>query len=212
MNITVNTLRQKLHILNEQGQRLLQRGNTMRKIKQSNICLQKHVILIAPLGIVGCVILSPFLLFSFFVMAPSVLLFCSAIALLVMSFSLFFGFLLNCCLVMFVFVSPCHILYHICFYTICRIQTYYKYIQSSPSSVYQYLRARMCEVLLQLVDILSDDIPQQRIDGRKCVGSCDSSELEDIEPDYRDRETKLYEALVNSPQKTGKDTFEPFPY
>lgn len=123
-----------------------------------------------------------------------------------------FGFLLNCCLVMFAVVSSCYILYHICWLAICRIQTYCTFIECSPSSSCQYLRARMCQVLLQLVDSLSDDIPQQRKDGRRYMRPSDSSELEDIEPDYRDRETKLYDALVNSPQKTGKDTFEPFPY
>lgn len=212
MNITVDTLYQKLHILKEKGQKLLQRNNTMRKIKQSKICVQKYAILITLLGVVGCMILSPFLLISVVVMAPLALLFCSAMALLIMSFLFIFGFLLNCCLVMFAVVSSCYILYHICWLAICRIQTYCTFIECSPSSSCQYLRARMCQVLLQLVDSLSDDIPQQRKDGRRYMRPSDSSELEDIEPDYRDRETKLYDALVNSPQKTGKDTFEPFPY
>lgn len=212
MNITVDTLYQKLHILKEKGQKLLQRNNTMRKIKQSKICVQKYAILITLLGVVGCVILSPFLLISVVVMAPLALLFCSAMALLIMSFLFIFGFLLNCCLVMFAVVSSCYILYHICWLAICRIQTYCTFIECSLSSSCQYLRARMCQVLLQLVDSLSDDIPQQRKDGRRYMRPSDSSELEDIEPDYRDRETKLYDALVNSPQKTGKDTFEPFPY
>lgn len=212
MNITVDTLHQKLHILKEKGQKLLQRNNTMRKIKQSKICVQKYAILITLLGLVGCVILSPFLLISVVVMAPLALLFCSTMALLIMSFLFIFGFLLNCCLVMFAVVSSCYILHHICWLAICRIQTYCTFIECSPSSSCQYLRARMCQVLLQLVDSLSDDIPQQRKDGRRYMRPSDSSELEDIEPDYRDRETKLYDALVNSPQKTGKDTFEPFPY
>lgn len=212
MNITVDTLYQKLHILKEKGQKLRQHSNTMRKIKQSKICVQKYAILITLLGVVGCVILSPFLLISVVVMAPLALLFCSAMALLIMSFLFIFGFLLNCCLVMFAVVSSCYILYHICWLAICRIQTYCTFIECSPSSSCQYLRARMCQVLLQLVDSLSDDIPQQRKDGRRYMRPSDSSELEDIEPDYRDRETKLYDAIVNSPQKTGKDTFEPFPY
>lgn len=191
---------------------MLQRNNTMRKIKQSKICLQKHAILITLLGVVGCVILSPFLLISVVVMAPLALLFCSVMALLTMSFLFIFGFLLNCCLVMFGFVSSCYILYHICWLAIYRMQTYCTHIECSPSSLCHCLRAQMCQVLLQLLNSLSEDIPQQRKDGRRYRRSSDSSELEDIEPDYRDRETKLYEALVNSPQKTGKDTFEPFPY
>ena len=50
----------------------------------------------------------------------------------------------------------------------------------------------------------------------KMVSTCaresrSSDELEEIEPDYRDREVKLYDALVRKEYKEG-DTFEPFPY
>ena len=38
-----------------------------------------------------------------------------------------------------------------------------------------------------------------------------SDELEEIEPDYRDRQDKLYDALVRKEYKEG-DTFEPFNY
>ena len=40
----------------------------------------------------------------------------------------------------------------------------------------------------------------------------ESSELEDIEPDYRDRETKLYDSLVRRQNVTGSDSFDPFRY
>lgn len=40
----------------------------------------------------------------------------------------------------------------------------------------------------------------------------DASELEDLEPDYRDRESKLYDALVQRQNSREWEIFEPFPY
>lgn len=37
----------------------------------------------------------------------------------------------------------------------------------------------------------------------KSYKESESSELEDIEPDYRDRETKLYDALVRRQDRVG---------
>lgn len=68
---------------------------------------------------------------------------------------------------------------------------------------------RLYELFSQLRDGLTGDFAQQRMSMEECV---DSSDLEDIEPDYRDGRDKLYEALLTRPQYTGRDTFEPFQY
>lgn len=68
------------------------------------------------------------------------------------------------------------------------------------------------ELFSQLRDSSTGDIAQQRINMEECVDSNNSSDLEDIEPDYRDGRDKLYEALLTRPQYTGRDTFEPFQY
>ena len=68
------------------------------------------------------------------------------------------------------------------------------------------------ELFSQLRDSSTGDIAQQRINMEECVDSNNSSDLEDIEPDYRDGRDKSYEALLTRPQYTGRDTFEPFQY
>lgn len=71
---------------------------------------------------------------------------------------------------------------------------------------------RLYELFSQLRDSFTGDFAQQRMNMEKCVDSGNSSDLEDIEPDYRDGRDKLYEALLTRPQFTGRDTFESFQY
>ena len=205
MNVVVTALHEKFHGLQEQVERL-QHSDIVRRIKKIKRYIQKHAILFTVLGIIALLTLSPFLLILAVVMAPIFLL-------LVVSSSFVFVFLFNFTVVAFAGAACCYILYCITWFAVKWIQTCLSYIASCPSRIYQYSKSRMCELFSQLLDGFTGDLAQQNVRNvEECIASSGSSELEDIEPDYRDGETKLYEALVSRPQYTGQDTFEPFQY
>lgn len=205
MNVVVTALHDKFHSLQEQVARL-QHSDIIRKIKKVKRYIQKHAILFTVLGIIALLTLSPFLVILAVVMAPMFLL-------LVVSSSFVFVLLFNFAVVVFAGAASCYILYRITWFAIHCIQTCLSFVASCPSRIYQYFKVRMYELFSQLLDGFTGGLAQQNVHNvEECSESNDSSELEDIEPDYRDRETKLYEALVSRPQYTGQDTFEPFQY
>lgn len=210
MNMAVAASHEKLRSLQGQVDRL-RHSDAMRKIKKIKRYIQKHCICFTLLGIIALVALSPFLLILAVVMAPLFfLLLCSLMAFLVIPFSFVFGFVFNCSLVVFTVAASCYLLYRITRLTIRLIHTCLTYIHdiaSCPRIIYQYTKSSICELFSQL----GFTAAQQSINVQES-DSDSNSELEDIEPDYRDREAKLYEALVSRPQFTGRDTFEPFQY
>lgn len=210
MNV-VTALHEKLHSLHVQVERL-QHSDTIRKIKKIKRFVQKHAILFTVLGIICLVALSPFLLILAVMAIPLVLVFCSFMAFLIVSSSFVFGFLFNCAVVVFFGLLSCYIIYRFIRIAIDCIQACLTYIRSCPSKIYQYSKRRIYEFFSQLLDSFTCDLAQQRMKVEECVDSNNSSELEDIEADYRDGQAKLYEALVTRPQYTGRDTFEPFQY
>lgn len=187
----------------------LQHSDTMRTIKKIKRFLQNHTILFKVFGIICLVALSPFLLILAVVAIPLFLVCCSFVAFLVVSSSFVFGFLFNFAVVVFVGAASCHVIYRLIRLAIGSIQACLNYMTSRPSNIYQYSMRRLYELFSQLRNGFTGDFAQQRMSMEECV---DSSELEDIEPDYRDGRDKLYEALLTRPQYTGRDTFEPFQY
>lgn len=207
MNAVVNVLHDKLHSLQEQVE-WLQHSHIMKKTKKIKRYIPRHAMLFSFVGIIILLTLSPFLVVLTVLMAPVFLL-------LVVSSSFVFLFLFNVAVVVLAGAVSCYILYRITWLAINRIQTCLTYIASCPWKIRQYCKTRMYELISQLLDGFTDDETQQNV---HCVQEHNviqfnaSSELEDIEPDYRDRETKLYEALVSRPEYTGQDTFEPSQY
>ena len=114
--------------------------------------------------------------------------------------SLVFGFLFNFAIVVFVGGISCYVIYCFIRIRIDCIQACLNYVTSCPSNIYQYSKRRIYELFLQLRDSFTGDLAQQRMNVEECDDSNYSSELEDIEPDYRDGRDKLYEALLTRPQ------------
>lgn len=205
MNAVVNALHDKLPSLLEQVERL-QHSHIMRKIKKIKRYIPRHAMLFAVVGIIILLTLSPFLVVLSVLMVPMFLL-------LAVSSSFVFIFLFNVTVVVFTGAASCYILYRIIWLANSRIQTCLTYIASCPWKLRQYCKTSMYELISQLLDGFTGDETQQNVRNvEEYIESNHSSELEDIEPDYRDRETKLYEALVSRPQYSGQDTFRPSQY
>ena len=181
----------------------------MRTIKKIKRYVQNHAILFTVLGMICLVPLSPFLVLLTVVTIPLFLVFCSFMAFLILSYSFVFGFLFNFTVVVFVRVTSSYRLIRL---AIGCIQARLNYITACPSSIYQYSMRRLHELFSQLRNSFTGDFAEQRMNMEECVDSNNSSELEDIEPDYRDGRDKLYEVLLTKPQYTARDTFEPFQY
>ena len=199
-------MHEKLHSLHVPV-KWLQYSDTMRKIKKIKRFIQNHAFLFTVLGIICLVPWSPFLLILAVMAMPFIFVFCSLMAFLTVSSSFVFGFLFNFAVVVFVGLACCYVIYRLIRIAIDCMH----YITSCPSKMYQYSKKRIYKLFSQLRDSFAGDLAQQRLNTvEECVDSNNSSELEDIEPDYRDGQDKLYEALVTRPQYTGRDTFEPF--
>ena len=190
----------------------LQHSDTMGTIKKIKRFVQNHPILFTVLGILYLVALSPFLLILAVMTIPLFLVFCSFMVFLIVSFSFVFGFLFNFAVVVFVGVASCYVIYRLIRLAISCIQACLNCITSCSSNIYQCSMRTLYELFSQLRDSSTGDIAQQRINMEECVDSNNSSDLEDIQPDYRDGRDKLHEALLTRPQYTGRDTFEPFQY
>lgn len=193
----------RLHVQVER----LQLSDTMRKIKKIKRFVQNHAILFTVLGIICLVAFSLFLLILAVMAIPLMCVFCSFMAFLVVSSSIVFGFLFNFAVVVFVGVASCYVIYRLIKIAVVYIQACLNYITSC-----QYSNRRIYELFSQLRESFTGELAQQRVNVEECVDSNNSSELEDIEPDYRDGRDKLYDALLTRPQYTGRDTFEPFQY
>lgn len=203
MNV-ITALPEKLHSLRVQVIRL-QHSDTTRKIKKIKRFVQNHTILFTMIGIICFVSLSPFLLILAIIATPLFLVFCSFMAFLVVSASFLFGFFFNFAVVVFVGSASCYVVYRL-------MRIAIDYITTCPSTMYQHSKRRIDGLFSQLRDNLSVDTAQQHMNLGEFVDSNNSSELEDIEPDYRDRQDKLYETLVTRQQNTGVDMFEQFQY
>ena len=184
----------------------------MKRIKKIKQFVRNHAILFIVLGIICLVALFPFLLILAVMTIPLIFVFCSFMAFLVVSSSFTFVFLFNFAVVVFAGVASCYAIYRLIRIAVDHIQSCLN-CMSCPSKIYQYQSKRaLYKLLSQLRDSFTGDLVQQRMNMEECVDSNTSSELEDLEPDYRDGRDKLYEALLTRPQYTGRDTFEPFQY
>lgn len=210
MNV-IAALREKLHSLLVQVIRL-QHSDTTRKIKKIKRFVQNHTILFTMLGIICLVALSPFLLILAVITTLLFLVFCSFMAFLVVSASFVFGFFFNFAVVVFVGLASCYVVYRLIRIAIDYIKVCLNYINSCPSKMYQHSKRRIDQLFSQLRENFIVDTAQQHMNLGNYVDSNNSSELEDIEPDYRDRQDKLYETLVTRQQNTGVDMFEQFQY
>ena len=186
----------------------------MKRIKKIKQFVQNHAILFIVLGIISLVALFPFLLILAVMTIPLIFVFCSFMAFLVVSSSFTVVFLFNFAVVVFSGVASCYVIYRLIRIAVDCIQSFLNCIMSCPSNIHRYqFKRTLYELLTQLRDSFTGDLAQQRTNMEECVDSNTSSELEDIEPDYRDGRDKLYEALLTRPQyTTGRDTFEPFQY
>ena len=220
MDFAVSALHEKQRRFQEMLKKL-QHSYIARKLNSIVYTVQKHPFLFSLLGVIALVVLSPFIVFSAILMAPLFFVLCSFTAFLAGIFVVFLsflsGFLLNFLLFAVTVAASCYILYRIIRDAICCVQKFLNCIASYPSRIIHCLKSRLHELCVQLLSGLSGNIGQRLRKGKeprievKRHKETESSEVEDIEPDYRDRESKLYDALV-SRQYTGGDTFEPFRY
>ena len=132
-------------------------------------------------------------------------------------------FLVNFLLFAVTVTTSCYILYRIVRDVIRRVQKLTTDLLSWRACARQRLNVRLRELSSHLPKGIPKGLPGdfgQRLPRKgketrvsyKSYKESESSELEDIEPDYRDRETKLYDALVRRQNITGSDTFDPFLY
>lgn len=177
------------------------------------------------LEVFALVVLFQLLVISALLMAPLFLVLCSMMPFLAGIFVVFLsflsGFVVNFLLFAVTVTTSCYILYRIIRDAIRRVQKLITDLVSWPVCAQQRLNVRLRELSSHLpkgtTKGLSGDfgqrLPRKGKETRiyyKRYKESESSELEDIEPDYRDRESKLYDALVRRQNITGSNTFEPF--
>lgn len=177
------------------------------------------------LGVFALVVLFQLLVISALLMAPLFLVLCSMMPFLAGIFVVFLsflsGFVVNFLLFAVTVTTSCYILYRIIRDAIRRVQKLITDLVSWPVCARQRLNVRLRELSSHLpkgiTKGLSGDfgqrLPRKGKETRiyyKRYKESESSELEDIEPDYRDRESKLYDALVRRQNITGSNTFDPF--
>ena len=217
MDFAVSTLKETRRRLQELMERL-QHSDVASKLMSIMHYVENRPVLFTLLALIILVVLSPVLVISAVLMAPLFFVLCSLMAflagILIVFLSFLSGFLLNFLLFAVTVAASCYILYCIIRDLICRIRKLLVYIASFPSRIHHCLKSTLRELCSQLLDGISGDLAQRLHKGKEPkmdvkLGRRESeSSLEDIEPDYRDRESKLYDALV-SRQYTGGDTFEP---
>ena len=189
--------------------------------------VHKQPLLCFLLGVFALVVLLQLLVISALLMAPLFLVLCSMMPFLAGIFVVFLsflsGFLVNFLLFAVTVTTSCYILYRIVRDVIRRVQKLTTDLLSWPACARQRLNVRLRELSSHLPKGISKGLPGdfgQRLPRKgketrvsyKSYKESESSELEDIEPDYRDRETKLYDALVRRQNIPGSDTFDPFRY
>ena len=177
------------------------------------------------LEVFALVVLFQLLVISALLMAPLFLVLCSMMPFLAGIFVVFLsflsGFVVNVLLFAVTVTTSCYILYRIIRDAIRRVQKLITDLVSWPVCARQRLNVRLRELSSHLpkgiTKGLSGDfgqrLPRKGKETRiyyKRYKESESSELEDIEPDYRDRESKLYDALVRRQNITGSNTFDPF--
>lgn len=198
-----------------------QHNDATRKLNSIVQYVRKHPVVFTLLGSITLGILTPILIISCILMAPFFVVVCSLMAflggILLVLLSFVFGFLVNFLLFAVAIAASCYLSYYIARDAICRARKLLFCFASCPSKMHHCLRSTLFELGSQLLEGISGDLGQRlqkgtaaKMDGKGHMES-DSSELEDIEPDYRDRESKIYDALVGR-QNTEGDTFQPFPY
>lgn len=187
--------------------------------------VHKQALLCFVLGVFALVVLFQLLVISALLMAPLFLVLCSMMPFLAGIFVVFLsflsGFVVNVLLFAVTVTTSCYILYRIIRDAIRRVQKLITDLVSWPVCARQRLNVRLRELSSHLpkgiTKGLSGDfgqrLPRKGKETRiyyKRYKESESSELEDIEPDYRDRESKLYDALVRRQNITGSNTFDPF--
>ena len=178
---------------------------------------QKHPVLFILFGIIATPVLTP-LVFAFLLMTPAFIVVFFILTVLggisVIFFSVLSAFIFIFSLPIVAVITLCCISYRTTRKSASRVQKLTIYVATTPSRMLYRLRTTLYEVCSQLLEGISSDLGQRLHEGKsaKLVDEkhrdSDANELEDLEPDYRDRESKLYEALVQREW----DTFEPFPY
>lgn len=173
-------------------------------------------------GFIALPVLIPFLVFVFvlvvsaLVVVSLILTFLAGIFITFLSVLLCFLFFFS--LPLFGVVKFCQISYCTIRKAACYVQNLFIYVASAPSRMLHRLRRTLYEICSQLLEGISCDLRETFQEGRPTEiveekrQESDASELEDLEPDYRDREIKLYDALVQKQYPKGWETFEPFPY
>lgn len=190
--------------------------NATRKLVSIVRFVQRHPVSFTLLGVIVVNVLLPVVIIS-----PLLFVLCSLMVFLggifIVSFSFLSGFLLSFLLLAFSIAATCYLLYCVVQESVCRLPKLFIFLASCPSRIRNCLTSALYELCSQLLDGISSDLGQlfnkrneATTDAKRFSGS-DSSEVEDIEPDYRDTESKLYDALV-SRQFIEGDTFKPFPY
>lgn len=187
--------------------------------------VHKQALLCFVLGVFALVVLFQLLVISALLMAPLFLVLCSMMPFLAGIFVVFLsflsGFVVNFLLFAVTVTTSCYILYRIIRDAIRRVQKLITDLVSWPVCARQRLNVRLRELSSHLpkgiTKGLSGDfgqrLPRKGKETRiyyKRYKESESSELEDIEPDYRDRESKLYDALVRRQNITGSNIFDPF--
>lgn len=215
--------------MNEGRRRFQQTVEELQKttVKLSSFIssVHKQALLCFVLGVFALVVLFQLLVISALLMAPLFLVLCSMMPFLAGIFVVFLsflsGFVVNFLLFAVTVTTSYYILYRIIRDAIRRVQKLITDLVSWPVCARQRLNVRLRELSSHLpkgiTKGLSGDfgqrLPRKGKETRiyyKRYKESESSELEDIEPDYRDRESKLYDALVRRQNITGSNTFDPF--
>lgn len=209
--------------LAKQAEKWFQHSGAARRFSCCVKCAQQHPVVFTLSGFITLPVLIPFLVFTFFLTVSALVvvsLILTALAGIFVTFlSVLLCFLFIFSLPLFAVVKFCHISYCTTRKAACYVvQNLFIYVASAPSRMLHRLRRKLYEICSQLLEGISCDLRQRLQEGKSTEmveekhQESDASELEDLEPDYRDRESKLYDALVQRQNSREWETFEPFPY
>ena len=179
----VSTLNENLRRSRDQVERL-HYSDLGRKIQKVKLCVQNHPVAFTLLGVITFIALSPFLLFTAIILAPLFFILCSIMAfiagVLILCFSVLFGFFLNT----FIFVSAmsvaCCILYCVAHKAVLCIKKLLSYFSSWFSKIPESFKSIMYGLRSQDANKFDSDLVQRFTKGQES----DIEEEEQSESDY----------------------------
>lgn len=206
----------------KQAEKWLQHSGAARRFSCCVRYAQQHPVVLTLSGFIALPVLIPFLVFIFVLVVSALVV---VFLILTSLAGIFIAFLSVLLCFLFIFSLPlfgvarfCQISYCTIREAACYVQNLFIYVASAPSRMLHRLRRTLYEICSQLLEGISCDLRETFQEGKPTEiveekhQESDASELEDLEPDYRDREIKLYDALVQKQYPKGWETFEPFPY